>query len=225
LRFLRALERNNRREWFEANKREFLDHVRTPMEGFVAALSAELTRFAPEYATEPQRAIYRIYRDTRFSADKTPYKTHTSALFWRKDLPRNESSAFYVEISPRGVGVGGGIYMTPPDHLQAIRGYLAENYREFRKLTGSRAIRAALGELQGEKLVRPPKGFTPDHPAIDLIRAKQWYYFVELDPALAETPQVFIAVSDRFRKMFPVVDFLNVPLLGLAKNRRGASLG
>jgi uncharacterized protein (TIGR02453 family) len=217
LKFLRALKKNNRREWFEANKQTYLDSVKAPMEELVATLSAGIARFAPAFVTEPKRAIYRIYRDTRFSPDKTPYKTHVGALFSRADLPRNEGGAFYFQVSQEGVGIAGGVYMPQPDQLLALRTHLAERHEEFRKLTKAKAVIGAMGEIKGEKLSRPPKGFSAEHPAVELLKGKQWYFWRELDPRLAETPKVYTEVLSRFEKMAPIVEFLNVPLLGLAR--------
>lgn len=211
--FFRDLEQNNDREWFEANKPRYVRSVKEPFEAFAAALAAGLTRFAPAYATEPKRAVYRIYRDTRFSSDKTPYKTNASALFFHSALGKNEASAFYVEISHRGAGVAGGVYMPGPDHLRQIRAHLLEHHARFAKLVSARPLVALMGELQGETLSRPPKGFPPDHPALDWIKRKQWYYWRELDATLATTPKFVPEVLKRFERMLPVVEFFNEPLL------------
>src|SRR3954468_18386362 len=96
LTFFRQLKRNNNRDWFNENKATYEQQVKAPMEQFVEALNARLAAFAPHYITESRKAVYRIYRDTRFSADKTPYKTHAGALFRRADLPKHETASFYV---------------------------------------------------------------------------------------------------------------------------------
>ncbi|MDX2154709.1 MAG: DUF2461 domain-containing protein [Bryobacteraceae bacterium] len=220
--FLRKLERNNRREWFQPRKEEFEASVRKPMLEFAAALNKELAGFAPQYMREPENALYRIYRDTRFSADKTPYKTHIAALFPRIGMPRNGASGLYVGISRKGVEVAGGVYMPSPEDLRRLRTLLAERHDEFRALLRKPALGKLMGELQGEKLTRPPKGWPADHPAADLLKGKQWYFGVQLDIALATTPKLLPEVAARFRAMAPVVEFLNQAFVGAAA-RKGPS--
>lgn len=217
LKFFRELEKNNDRDWFEANKSRYVECVKAPVEALAAALAAGLTRIAPEYATEPRRAVYRIYRDTRFSPDKTPYKTNAGALFFHAAIGKNEASGLYVEISHRYVGVAGGVYMPGPDHLRQIRAHLMDNHERFLKLIRSRPLAALMGELQGDALTRPPKGFLPDHPAMEWIKRKQWYYWRELDAAMATSPKIVPEVLKRFEKMLPVVEFFNEPLLAQRK--------
>lgn len=215
--FLRDLEKNNNREWFEANKARYLKEVKAPVEAFAAALSAGLARIAPAYAADPSRAVYRIYRDTRFSPDKTPYKTHAGALFFHSAVGKSEASGLYVEIAPRHVGIAGGVYMPGPERLRLIRVHLMEHHERFEKLIRQRSLAALMGELEGESLSRPPKGFPADHPAIEWIKRKQWYYWRELDPKLATSPQLVPEVLKRFEKMLPVVDFFNEPVLAHRK--------
>ncbi len=219
LAFLADLEQNNNREWFDANKQTYLDKLRAPMEEFCAAVGARMSAFAPEYLTEPKSAIYRIYRDTRFSSDKTPYKTALGALFYRSDLGKNEAAAYYFEVSPKHLGIAGGLYMPNADHLRAVRSHLVDNLARFEKLLASKPLIQTGGTLQGEKLIRPPKGYPADHPAIEWIKHKQWYFWVELDPALATKPAAVNEVVSRFKVMAPVVEFLNEPLIGLKRKK------
>ncbi len=132
--FFRQLEKNNDRDWFDAHKQVFLDHVKAPMEALVASVGAEMLRFAPEYVVEPKRAIFRIYRDTRFSKNKAPYKTSTGALLFRAELGKNEAAAFYFEVSHRYLGVAGGVYMPDAEKLRLIRAHIAETHSEFNRL-------------------------------------------------------------------------------------------
>lgn len=217
LKFFRALEKNNEREWFDKHKDDYLNFVKAPMEQFTIAVSAELMRFAPEYATEPKQAMFRIYRDTRFSANKTPYKTNTSALFFRPDLGKKEAAAFYVEISHKYVGVAGGLYWALPDLMQAVRSHLLDHHEQFTKMARNKALVELMGEVQGERLTRPPKGFLPTHPAIEWIKHKQWYFWKELDSDLATSPDLLPEVMKRMKKMHPVLEFLNEPLMGKRK--------
>ena len=225
LQFLRELELNNEREWFDAHKGVYTDVVKPAVEAMVASIGAGMMKFAPGYATEPKKAIYRIYRDTRFSHNKTPYKTNVGALFFRADLGKNEASAFYVEISHKHVGIAGGCYMPDAERLRLIRGHIGEHYGRFAKMLRGKALVASMGELQGDKLSRPPKGFPAEHPGIEVLKGKQWYFWRELAPELAMSASVVKEVVERFRVMLPVVEFLNEPLAAAKKMRAPLETG
>jgi uncharacterized protein (TIGR02453 family) len=212
LKFLRSLERNNKREWFQPRKDKFDAHVKAPMVALVEHVNRGLGRLAPDYITDPSQAIYRIYRDTRFSSDKTPYKTHIAASLRRRGMDKHASAGLYFSVSHKEVEVAGGVYMPGPEQLLAIRQHIAEHHVEFRKLLAKPKLRKLLEDLKGDRLTRVPKGFAADHPAADLLRMKQWIYYVVLDPAIATTPQLAEEVLVRFGAMIPVLEFLNAPL-------------
>jgi uncharacterized protein (TIGR02453 family) len=210
LAFLRSLKRNNRREWFQPRKEIFETKLKAPMIQLVEAINAELLHFAPDHITDPKKAVYRIYRDTRFSADKTPYKTHIAAIFPHHGLEKHSSAGFYFHLTATSVGIAAGSYMPGPDELRAVRRWLAENHAAFR--TASRQPQKLLGKLDGNAVVRMPKGFAAGHPAEDLIRMKQWLYWVELDAKIATTPRLLPELMKRFRAAAPVIAMLNAPL-------------
>lgn len=218
--FFRGLTRNNNREWFQRRKRIFDEKVKAPMFELVEAINGELLAFAPQHVTEPREAIYRIYRDTRFSADKTPYKTHIAANFPRRGFPKHAAAGYYFSVSPKEIEVAGGIYMPGPEELLTVRRFVAEHHDELRRLIAGRTLRSLLGELQGEQLQRPPKGFPGDHPAGDLLRHKQWYFYATLDGALAPTAELLPEVVRRFRAMQPFVDAMNRPLMERRRSAR-----
>jgi uncharacterized protein (TIGR02453 family) len=170
-----------------------------------------MARYAPDYINEPEKAIYRIYRDTRFSQDKTPYKTHIAAIFPRRGTLKHAGAGLYFAVSHKEVEVAGGVYMPGPEQLLAIRKHIAENYGEFRKILASKTLKTLLGDLQGSQLSRVPKGFPCEHPAADLLKYKQWYHFAVLKPEIALTPEILPEVSKRFKAMMPLVDFMNRP--------------
>lgn len=221
--FFRSLARQNRRDWFLEHKEVYETRVKLPMAELVEALNRSLMEFAPSYVTDPAKAVYRIYRDVRFSADKTPYKTHIAASFVRRGMPKHTAAGYYFGVSPKEVEVGGGIYLPPPETLATIRRHLAARHEEFRRLAGAKQIRTLLGEIQGERLARAPKGFPAGHPAEDLLRLKRCYFYITLDPAIATTPKLFTELVKRFRVMTPLLEFLNAPLV--AANRRRLSDG
>jgi uncharacterized protein (TIGR02453 family) len=222
LTFLRSLKRNNRREWFQPRKETFETKLKAPMIQLVEAINNELLRFAPDHITDPKKAVYRIYRDTRFSPDKTPYKTHVAAIFPHHGLGKQSSAGFYFHLTEKSVGIAAGSYMPGPDELRAVRMWLAENHKKFR--AAARAPQKVLGKLEGSAVTRMPKGFAPGHPADDLIRMKQWLYWVELDVKLATTPRLLPELVKRFRAAAPVIAMLNAPLQkNAAKTARATS--
>lgn len=219
--FFRRLSRNNRREWFLPRKAVFEERVKQPMRELVEALDAALARFAPEHVTDPERAIYRFYRDTRFSPDKSPYKDRIAATFPRRGLTRHEGASYYFSVSHKEVAIGGGVYMPTPETLAAMRRHIAARHEDFRRILAARPLRSLFGEMQGEALSRVPKGFLADHPAADLLRFKQFLYYVELPPEVALTPALYDEILKRFRAMAKFTNFLNA---GLAGQRKKASL-
>jgi uncharacterized protein (TIGR02453 family) len=210
IKFLRGLERNNTREWFQPRKEIFETKLKAPMTDLAEAINAELLKFAPDHINDPKKAIYRIYRDTRFSSDKTPYKTHIAAIFPHRAMGKHSSAGFYVHVSTKSVGIASGAYMPGPDELFAIRTWLTENHAKFSK--AAKGPETLMGKLHGESLVRSPKGFDPAHPAAELVRMKSWLYWIELDLKLAESPKLLGEVIKRFRIAAPVVEMLNSPL-------------
>ncbi len=217
--FLRGLARNNNRDWFQARKDTFETTLKEPMIALVDAVNSHLVRFAPKYITDPKKAIYRIYRDTRFSKDKTPYKTHLAASFWRAGMEKHISAGFYFSVSPKQIEVAGGIYMPGPDQLRVLRGFLTANHQQFRDILNHSKLKKLMGELLSEPLTRMPKGFAQDHPAADLIRLKHWVlYDIRMDPSLITTPKLLKEVVSRFELMTPMLEFLNQPLSARPKD-------
>jgi len=211
--FFRSLKRNNRREWFQPRKHVFEQYVKEPMIELVTALNRDFAKFAPEFVSDPKKAIFRIYRDTRFSSDKTPYKTHIAASFARRGGERLAAGGFYFSVSHDQIEVAGGIYHPEPETMLVVRNHIAEHHQDLRRLLADRKVRRLLGDLQGDALTRAPKGFDPAHPAIQLIKMKDWILDTTLDPALGTSPRLYKELADRFRAMTPLIEFLNRPLL------------
>jgi uncharacterized protein (TIGR02453 family) len=212
LRFLRDLEKNNNREWFHSHKNVYEQHVKAPMEALVRAVNDEIRSFASAYVIEPKAAIARINRDTRFSKDKSPYKTEISAVFPCRGKEKHEAAGFYFGVSPKGVDVVGGAYMPGPEQLARIRAYVGAKHSEFRKTVEAGPLRDAMGELLGERLQRVPKDFPADHPARDFLRQKQFYYRTRLAPDVATSPHLPSELAKRFRLMNPFVTLLDQAL-------------
>ncbi len=219
LAFLRALKRNNDREWFRARKPEYEEHVRGPMIELLARLSADFPRFAPELVSEPRASLYRIYRDTRFSGDKTPLKTHVAAHFPSRQFPKGEGSGLVLEIAPAWVWIGGGLYMPSSSDLQLIREHIASRHRQLHRIVTGAAFRRAVGELGGERLSRVPRGYLKDHPAADYLRYRQFLAGCEYEAEFALSPKFYPKLLNVFETIVPLMRFLNEPLLKGAKRR------
>jgi uncharacterized protein (TIGR02453 family) len=218
--FFRGLARNNHRDWFLPRKPVFEEKVKEPMRQLVEALNVEIRRFAPLHVTDPDKAIYRIYRDTRFSKDKKPYKEHLAAHFPRQGIGRDGGAGYYVAVSHKALAIGGGVYMPTAEMLRTLRNHIAERPAEFRRLAGSKTLRKLFGEMHGDQLSRVPKGFAADHPAADLLRYKQYVFYVELPADLVTSPELLGEVRTRFRALTPLVDFLNAPLVAARRKTR-----
>ena len=218
MKFLRDLAVHNEREWFQPRKSIFDEQVRQPMVELVAAIHKEMVGFAPDYVGDPAKSVYRIYRDTRFSKDKTPYKTHVAALFKRNGWGKDDGAGFFFLVSPEKIEIAGGLYAAMPDALFAVRQYVADNYREFRKIYRRPKVKTLFGDLHGETASRMPKGFDPDHPAADLIKRKQFVLAASIGGDVVTTPELFTQLISRFEAMAPLVHFLNTPLVGLKRH-------
>lgn len=212
--FLRDLKKNNDRDWFKARKKLFDEAVQAPMRELVLALGEELEAFAPGFLTDPKKAIYRIYRDTRFSNDKAPYKTHVAASFNHKSLTKHAGGCYYFHISPEEILAGGGVYAPGPADLLALRRHISATAPDYEAVVSARVFKRYFGEVTGERLVRPPKGFLPDDPAIEILKQKQFLAGANLDPALALSPKLLPELSKRLKALAPFLDYLNAPLLG-----------
>jgi uncharacterized protein (TIGR02453 family) len=217
LAFLRSLARNNRREWFQARKDRYDEVVRGPMVAFVDRLAEDLAQWAPDLVATPRVSIFRIYRDTRFSHDKTPYKTNIAAHFPHRDLPKGECAGLYVEVAPRHVWYGGGMYLPTPRQLAVVRQHLATHHRQFEKLLRAPAFQRTFGQLDGETLQRVPRGYPADHPAARWLRHRQFLAGVEQPAEFATSPAFYKTVSSAFRALAPVIAFLNAPQVAATK--------
>ena len=209
LAFLRALKRNNDREWFRARKDDYEEHVRTPMVALLQQLARDLPAFAPDLVSDPRVCLFRIYRDTRFSSDKRPLKTNVAAHFPSRKFPKGEGAGLYVEVAPQWVWMGGGIYMPSSDELNAIRAAIADDHRRFRRVVTTPAFRRAVGELSGERLTRVPRGYLNDHPAAEYLRHRQFIGGREFPADFAMSPRFYSQLLTVFRGIAPLVGFLN----------------
>ncbi len=221
LTFLRALKRNNDREWFRARKDRYDQHVRGPMVALVERLRGDFARFAPEFVADPKVCLYRPYRDTRFSDDKRPLKTQVSASFPTRALGKGEGAGLYLEVTPDWCWMGGGFWKPSGPALVAIREHLAGNYRRLDAIVRSPAFVKGAGPLHGEQLTRMPRGYPADHPAGDYLRYKQFLVGREFAPAFATDRRFYRELVKIFEQTAKLARFLNEPLIGRLKAQSG----
>ncbi len=212
LAWLRGIAKNNERDWFMERKPIFESEIKGATETLVEAINDKLEKIAPAYIADPKKALGRIYRDTRFSKDKTPYKTYMSAKFSRAGGAKEECAGYWLKVDAKGVDILGGSYSPGSPQLLALREHIAGNQKAFEALLKRKPLRDAMGELQGEKLKNVPRGFDKEHPAGDLLKFKQFYLVAHLPIAAATSPDLVKEVTRRFKLMKPFVEFLDAGL-------------
>jgi len=211
LTFLTNLKKHNNRPWFQAHKDIYEKSVKDPMIQLILSIAEAFRRFAPEMVADPRSSLYRIYRDTRFSRDKSPYKTHAAAVFPVRGLPKNSGPGLYFHISPQELLIGGGIYMPEPHLLRAVREQIAATPQEFLAILKARPFRKLFGELEGERLKSMPKGFSADSVAAEYIRYKQFLFGKVFSPRLAASRRLLPCILDCFQTGIPLIRFLARP--------------
>jgi uncharacterized protein (TIGR02453 family) len=212
LKFLRALKRNNDREWFKSRKDDYERHVRAPMIAVIEQLARDFRRIAPELVAAPKTSLYRIYRDTRFSEDKTPLKTNAAAVFPWKGLARHEGAGLYFEIAPGWVWIGGGLYAPPTPHLVKVRTHIVDTWPEIKRVTSGKTFVTRVGALHGDRLTRVPRGFPADHPSVEFLKHRQFLASREFPADLATSDAFYPTLLATFAAIVPMVAFLNAPL-------------
>jgi len=212
LKFLRGLEKHNDREWFNERKAVYEAELKEPMLAIIRKITDAMMDFAPNHVRPAEKSLFRIYRDTRFSNNKLPYKTHVAAWWSHMGMEKTSGAGYYFQVSPKGVVIAAGAYMPEKEQLAAIRHWLLDNHIEFRRLLQKPAVRKTFTEFEGEALTRPPKGFPCEHPAMDLIKCKQWGLSTTLQAEAALEPGFAGTLIKHFKLLTPMVDALNTPI-------------
>lgn len=221
VKFLKDLARHNEREWFNERKSVYEAEVKAPMLAVIAAVNEQMLEFAPEYVRDPAKTMFRIYRDTRFSKDKKPYKDHAGAWWARRGLEKTSGGGFYFHVSGTEVFVAAGVYLPQPEQLLAIRRHLLERHEEFRRLAGAPELAAAgMVAMEPAATTRVPKGFPVEHAAMDLIKQRQWGLRAVLPVEVAMSAGLVDEVAKRFHLGSGLVGLLNEPLVGVGERER-----
>lgn len=208
--FLRALGRNNNRDWFTAHKADYEAHLRQPFLRLITDLQPDLAAISPHYRADPRPmggSLFRIYRDTRFANDKTPYKTWSGARFFHARSKQVPAPSFYLHIAPGDCFVGGGLWHPEPETQRRIRNFMLDNPSGWKAAVRSPAFRRRF-ELTGDTLVRPPRGFPAEHELIDDIKRKDFVAGAGLDDDTVLGPRLRQSVAAQFKALAPMIDYL-----------------
>jgi uncharacterized protein (TIGR02453 family) len=226
LRFFRGLARHNEKAWFEAHRDEYETEVRQPMRELIEDLDVRFGEFAPEIGGDPRRSMFRIYRDIRFSKDKSPYKTHAACWFHHRNAARNVgseadagSAGFYFHLQPGGKsGLGAGLWMPPRPQLKKLREAVTDDLNGFDRMV--RSIPRRFGGLDDDgSLKRMPRGYAENHPAAKWLRYQSFTSGRTLTDAQVTSTSLAGFLAREYEALLPLVRWLNGSL-GLKRASR-----
>lgn len=208
LTFLEDLRKNNNRDWFNTNKARYLE-ARDEFRSFIGRLLPMLAAIDKDLSgLEPAQCIFRIYRDVRFSHDKSPYKINMGAAM-TKGGRKSPFATYYLHIEPGNSFAGGGIWQPQGPVLKAMRQEICYNADEFKKLIGSPGFTRHFDGLQGEKLKRPPKDFPSDFPDVELLKYKSYITASPVSDDLSRSDKLMPHLLDIYKALFPFNSFIN----------------
>lgn len=206
LEFLKDLKANNNRDWFTRNKNRYQSE-NLKFISFADALLDELKKYDNIETASGKKSVFRIYRDIRFSKDKTPYKSHFSGSFTR--ATKLLRGGYYFHIEPNNSFIGGGFWGPNSSDLLRIRKELASDASEFREILSSPTFIKYFGQLQGEKLKSAPRGFDKQHPNIDLLQYKQFIVSKKMGNEDVLSENFYLKIVDVFNAMRPFFNYMS----------------
>jgi uncharacterized protein (TIGR02453 family) len=208
--FLNELKENNNRDWFNANKDRYRAEIQEPLLRFISDFSGPLGDISPNFIADPRPSggsMFRIYRDVRFSKDKSPYKTHAAAQFRHRAGRDVHAPGFYLHLETGGVFAGAGLWHPDRTALDLIRTAIVERPDEWRAVLGDPSF-ARHHELSGESLKRAPRGYDPEDPLIEDLKRKDFVCVQRFTQKQATSAAFFDAFVDSCRAASPFVRFL-----------------
>jgi uncharacterized protein (TIGR02453 family) len=208
--FLRDLREHNDRAWFAANRERYEAHVLDPLLQLIADFAPRLREISPEFVADPRPAggsLFRLYRDTRFSRDKTPYKTNAGVQFRHAAGRDVHAPGFYLHLEPDAVFAAAGLWHPGPTELGRVRDAIVARPDEWGRLVAAPAAGPVLSQA-GERLVRPPRGYDPDHPFVDDLKRKDFLVTAAFAEAEACRPDFLARYARTCRAAAPFVRFL-----------------
>lgn len=211
--FLKDLKKHNNRDWFAKNRPRF-EEANNEFKGFVGALIREVAKFDKTVSTlEAKDCVFRIYRDVRFSKDKSPYKTHFGAHIVKGGKKGDAMRAgYYMHISPGECFLAGGAHIPPSEWINAIRKEIHYNSKELKKIIKSPDFKKYFGEITGEKLSSVPRGYDKNHPDIEFLKYKSLLAVHDMKESQVTSKNFLSHAAKVFRSMMPFDKFLNQSL-------------
>ncbi|MFA7380582.1 MAG: DUF2461 domain-containing protein [Bacteroidia bacterium] len=208
LAFLAELKRHNTKEWFDAHREDYA-LIRKELIDYSARIIQGIGKFDQEILSlEPSKCIFRINRDVRFSSNKDPYKTNMGAYF-NKNGKKAFTAGYYLHIEPGASFLAGGMYAPPSEVLAKVRQEIDYNFKDFHKIVTSSVFKDAFGTLEGEKLSRPPKGYTSDNEACEYLKHKSFLMVKKLNDSDFRKSDLDKNILHYFKRMHPLIKFLN----------------
>ena len=210
-RFLRELSANNNRQWFNDGKERYISDVRDPMQQFIILMQEPLRKISKYIAADPRPvggSMFRIYRDTRFSKDKTPYKTHAACHFRHRNSRDVHTLGFYLHIGPTENILGGGVWRPSTASSNLIRRSIAEKSDQWRQAITAEAFAQHFDGVSGDQLKRVPRDFDPDHPFAHDLRRKDFVASAQLTNKQVTSPDFVPYAAEVFGAMAPLMSFL-----------------
>lgn len=204
--FLKTLSKNNNRDWFNKHKERYTE-ARSNIISFADSLLFEMNKHDEIATLSGKDSLFRIYKDVRFSKNKTPYNTHWSGFF--KRASKKLRGGYYFNIKPGGSVLAGGFWGPEPKDLKRIRQDIDLNYTDWKKLLAGKTFIKTFGKMTGEQVSSSPRGYSKDHPAIDLLRYKQFILRHEFTDKEVFSPDFPYNASDVFKKMRPFLNYMS----------------
>jgi len=211
IKYLRDLKKNNERPWFKAHKARYEDELRGPMLHFIEEFAPHLEKISEHFMADARPvggSLFRIYRDTRFAKDKTPYKTHAGAHFRHERAKNAHAPGFYLHMEPGNVFMGAGIWHPDGPTLGKIREAMVADPKRWKRLSTAKALKTAGIELVGDSLKRPPRGFDAEHPLIEDLKRKDFILAAYTDEADALAPDFIKRFAKFCTRAAPVAEFI-----------------
>ncbi|MEJ2308335.1 MAG: DUF2461 domain-containing protein [Gammaproteobacteria bacterium] len=213
--FLRELAQNNNRAWFQANKPRYRDAILEPGMAFIEAIGERLREVSPHFraiARSNGGSMFRIYRDARYARDGRPYKENIGFHFRHERGRDVHAPGYYVHLEPEKIFIGCGIWMPPSPSLAKIRAFIDDNPAAWTRARDDSRMRGRFGDIEGDRLKRPPRGFKADHPLIEDLKRKSFHVMQQHEPQLANTPELVDEAIGAFLDAAPMMAYLCMAL-------------
>lgn len=211
LNFLNELKKNNTKEWFNENRKRY-EESREKMLFFTELMIQEVSKFDDEIKIlNPKDCFFRIFRDVRFSKDKTPYKTNMGSFITR-DGRKGHRAGYYIHIEPENSFVGGGVWCPMPEPLKAVRSEIYDNADGFKEVINDKSFKNYYSEIMGEQLKTAPKGFPKDFEDIELLRHKSYAFGHELTDKVVKGDDFVLKVVEAFKELHKANRYMNVAM-------------